>query len=292
MRLKLFHAPTVAAAMTQVRAELGADALILSSRRAGGGVEVTAALEDEAPTLPDAARLEALRWHGAPPALAAALAAGPLDQALATHLRFEALDFSPGAAPLLLAGPPGAGKTLTTARLAARLVLGGQSPLVICTDGARAGAAEQLAAFTRVLGLVLIVAPDALTMARALARREAGCPVLIDTAGIDPFSLADHTELAGLAGAAAARCLVVLPAGLDPAEAADAAAAFAAAGATLMAPTRLDIARRLGGVLAAAAAGLALTEAGVGPGAADGLHPLTPAWLAGRLAPPPTRKAA
>jgi flagellar biosynthesis protein FlhF len=50
-----------------------------------------------------------------------------------------------------------------------------------------------------------------------------------------------------------------------------------------MLPTRLDLARRLGGILTAASTGLALTEAGMGPGAADGLVPLTPEWLAQRL---------
>ena len=77
--------------------------------------------------------------------------------------------------------------------------------------------------------------------------------------------------------------MLVLPAGLDPAEAADLARAFAAAGANLLVATRLDLAHRLGGVLAAASAGLALTEAGIGPGAADGLLPITPEWLAARL---------
>jgi len=51
----------------------------------------------------------------------------------------------------------------------------------------------------------------------------------------------------------------------------------------LLVATRLDLARRLGGIVAAAGVGLALTEAGVGPGAADGLQPITPAWLATRL---------
>jgi flagellar biosynthesis protein FlhF len=77
--------------------------------------------------------------------------------------------------------------------------------------------------------------------------------------------------------------VLVLPAGLDPAEAIEMAHAYAAAGANLLVATRLDLARRLGGVLAAAGAGLALTEAGVGPGAADGMLPITPAWLAARL---------
>ena len=90
-------------------------------------------------------------------------------------------------------------------------------------------------------------------------------------------------ELAALSGTAAATMVVVLPAGLDTAEAADLAQAFAALSATFMIATRLDVARRLGGVLAAAERGLILAEAGVGPGAADGLAPLTPELLASRL---------
>ena len=292
MRLKLFRAPTVAAAMAQVREELGADALILATRRVAGGVEVTAALEPPAPALPDPARLEALRWHGVPQVLAAALAGGPLERALAEKLRFAPLDLSPSAPPLLFAGPPGAGKTLTVARLATRLVLQGVKPMVISADGDRAGAAEQLAAFTRLLGLVLIAAPDALTLSRAMVRRPPGVPVLIDAPGIDPFSPTAQATIASLAATAGARTALVLPAGLDANEAADAAAAFTAAGTAYLIATRLDVTRRLGGVLAACAAGLPLAEAGVGPGAADGLLPFTPALLAARLAAPATRKAA
>ncbi len=297
MRLKLFRAPTITAAMSQIREELGAEALILSTRRTGTGVEITAALERAVPVLatapppPDPAQLAGLRWHGVPEALASGLAAGPLEETLCARLRFAALDLRPDAPPLLLTGPPGAGKSLTIARLATRLVLEGQAPLVISADADRAGAAEQLAAFTRLLGLSLIVATDALTLARALTRRQNGAPVLIDTAGIDPFSAAHQAAIASLAGVAGAQSALVLPAGLDAAEAADTAAAFRAGGATMMVATRTDIARRIGGVLAAAAAGLALTEAGIGPGAADGLVPLTPAFLAGRLAAP-LRKAA
>jgi flagellar biosynthesis protein FlhF len=81
---------------------------------------------------------------------------------------------------------------------------------------------------------------------------------------------------------------------MDPAEAADIATAHVQSGARLLVATRLDVARRLGGVLAAASAGLALTEAGIGAGAADGLTPLTPDMLADRLlkipARPETRK--
>ena len=288
MRLKLYRAPGVTEAMARVRAELGLDALILATRRVADGVELTAALDhDDAPTpLPDPERERLLAWHGVPRRLADKLAVGKLDATLARVLRFGALALEGEAPqPLLLAGPPGAGKTLTVARLATRLVMAGSQPLIITTDGRRAGATEQLAAFTRLLGLTLIVASHPATLARALLRRQPGAPVLIDAPGTDPFDPSQNDEVAGLAVTANAATALVLPAGMDPAESADVAAAFASAGATLLVGTRLDLARRVGGLLAAADAGkLTFTEAGIGPGAADGLDALTPALLADRLA--------
>lgn len=290
MRLKLYRASDMAAAMALVRSGLGPDALILSTRRVGEGVEVTAALDqacDPVPISPLRAEWDAaLTWHGAPAHLIAGLAPGPLDEALAEVLPFASLPpFH--SAPLLLAGPPGVGKTLTIAKLATRLVLNGQSPLVITADGQRAGAPEQLAAYTRLLGLTLVVASTPVPLSRALARRDGTAPVLIDTPGLDPFDPAARDELVSLASTAGAVTALVLPAGLDPAEAHELAEAFAQAGATLLIATRLDLCRRLGGVLAAAATGLALTEAGIGSDAAHGLRPLTPQFLADRLAAPP-----
>jgi flagellar biosynthesis protein FlhF len=119
--------------------------------------------------------------------------------------------------------------------------------------------------------------------------------VLIDAPGTDPFDPSQRDEIAGLAATADAQTALVLPAGLDACESAELAEAFAEAGATLLVATRLDLARRFGGVLAAAAGGkLTMTEAGTGPGAADGLATLTPALLAQRLernGPSGTRKS-
>ncbi len=292
MRLRVFHAPRMAEAMALVRAELGAEAVILDSRRTARGVEVTAALEPAEPILippapllaaaPAPPRPNVLARHNLPPALAARLGQGRLAERLAEVLAFAPLPDGV-ARPLLLAGPPGAGKTLSCAKLAARAVLGGAAPLVVTTDDARAGATEQLAAFTRLLGLNLAVAPGPAALVKALAHRTAGQPALIDSAGCDPFDPAQAEALLLLARAVGATIVAVLPAGLDAGEAADLARAFATLGARHLLPTRLDVARRLGGVLAAAASGLALTEAGTGPGAADGLTPLTPDWLARRL---------
>jgi len=296
MRLRLFRAPRMAEALAQLRAELGEEAVILETRRVAGGVEVTAALDGPAeepwlippdPPGPDCAPPGPpgpLVRHNLPPGLAARLAAGPLPEALAAALAFAPLPDAT-ARPLLLVGPPGAGKTLTCAKLAARSVLAGGAPLVVTTDGARAGATEQMAAFTRVLGLTLTVAPQPAALAKALARRGAGPrqPALIDSAGCDPFDAAQAGALLALARSVDAEMLLVLPAGLDAGEAAETARAFQALGARHLLPTRLDAARRLGGVLAAAAAGLALTEAGLGQDPAGDLVPIDPAWLAARL---------
>ena len=287
MRLKLYRAPRMADAMARIRAELGHDALILASRQVGGEVEVTAALEPEEdlpPPLPAASQVMALRYHGVPEPLLSRLAAGALPARLAAVFAFAGLPLEPGMPPLLLVGPPGAGKTLMAARLATRLVMAGVTPLVITADGKRAGATEQLAAFTRVLDLSLVVANHPVTLGRAVARRLADAPVLIDTPGFDPFNPEQREELQALAATSAATAAVVLSAGIDPAEAADLAQAYAALGATLMIATKLDLARRLGSVLAAAEAGrLTVTEAGIGPGVADGLIRLTPEELASRL---------
>jgi flagellar biosynthesis protein FlhF len=289
VRLKLFRAPTAADAIARIRAELGPDALILNTRRLGDGVEITAALEPNEP--PPASSDDALRFHGVPDSLAMRLAHGPLRNTLASSLNFVRLPLHDGAPPLLLAGPPGAGKTLTVARLATRLVMAGATPLVITADGKRAGATEQLAAFTRLLGLDLVVASHPVALARAIAGRTEARPTLIDLPGSDPFLAQERDELAALAATAAARIVAVLPAGLDPAEATDLAQAYVEAGARLLVATKLDLARRVGGILAAAEAGLALCEAGIGPGAADGLVPLTPELLATRLQlPQPQRR--
>lgn len=47
MRLKLFKAASMPEAIARVRSEMGADALILATKRVANGVEITAAVEPE-----------------------------------------------------------------------------------------------------------------------------------------------------------------------------------------------------------------------------------------------------
>lgn len=295
MQLRIIRAESMAAALRTVRTELGTDALILSSRRTRDGVELTAACEPPAdeslPSILEPIRLapstpyngtSLLAAHGVPPSLHGRLTEGnPL-----TGLAFQPLPLDTGQPPILLVGPPGAGKTLTAAKLAARLCLAGHRPMVITADGRRAGAVEQLAAFTRLLDLDLMVAPHPATVARALARRDQ-MPAIIDGAGLDPFTPSEADLITATAAAASATLVLVLPANLDAEEAAALAAAHARLGATHMIATRLDQARRIGAVVAAAAQGLAIAGFGTGPGAADGFADPDPALLESRLAEPP-----
>ena len=324
MRLKIYHAPNIGAALALVRDELGPDALILASRAVDGGVELTAAQDhlpahvatspaiskallapvrsSSPPTLPslpalpiaptEVARIGTMRWHGVPTALAARLGRGNLSENLGTELRFAALPSHADGPPLLLVGPPGAGKTLTVARLATRLKLSSQTSMVITADGRRAGATEQLAAFTRLLGLTLIVADTPNQLARAVARRVGREPVLIDMPSLNPFDPTDQAFLRDCQAIVDAQIALVLPAGLDPTDAHELAAGYRQLGATHLILTRLDQSRRLGGVLAAGAAGLAFTEAGVSSAVADGLIRVTPDFLADRLSHSPESETA
>lgn len=288
MRLKLFRARGMAEAMTAIRLELGPDALILSSRRVAGGIEVTAALGDVALPVParahsDRSTQSVLAFHGVPPALSERLEDGDLAQNLKATLVFRPLALASGDTPVLFAGPPGAGKTLTVARLATRLVMRDVKPLVITADGQRAGAAEQLAAFTRLLGIELVVASHPASLARALKRRTEDAPVLIDLPGGCAFDASYLDAVCAMGAVAGGRVAAVLPAGMDVQETSETATAYHEAGARSLIVTRLDVVRRIGGVLAASVTGLALAELGIGPNAADGLVPATADTLAARL---------
>lgn len=263
MKLRHFSGADAAEAMAAARATLGPEALLLDQRRVGGLVEITAAIdtaEEEPPAAPDL-----LARHGVPAPLARLLAASPL--ALPSRFRFAPLP----AGPVMLLGPPGAGKTLAVTRLATAALLAGETPRVATTDFRRAG--NELAALLAVLGLVPQEAPAAAT--------------ITDTEGVDIFAPCAE---AGLPATTATRVLV-LPADLDPATAAELARAWREAGCTHMIATRLDLTPRLGALLAAAdAARLVLSLASLSPATGTAMTPLSPAFLARRLARAPVRR--
>lgn len=316
MRLRTFTARTMPEAMALVRQHLGTDAIILSTGKGeGGGISVTAALEQADAPLRNGAAAgaaaprfdatevlhETLVAHGTPARLvesllsaALELAANDLVLALAGALD-AVFSFAPitdrrPTRPLMLVGPPGAGKTVSVAKLATSAVLAGQKLRVISSDTIRAGAIAQLEAFTRLLGTPLHRAENERQLGQLVAASGEHETVLIDSAGINPYSASDRNELAALIEAAGAEPIFVLPAGGDIFDAIEIAQVFRALGATRLLVTRLDMVHRLGSTLAAAAeSGMSFSDAGITPDVAHGLTPLNPVALGRLLMPEATQ---
>ena len=184
------------------------------------------------------------------------------------------------ARPIMLVGPPGSGKTATAAKLATGGIMQRRTVELISADAARAGAVDQLAAFAAILEAPLRTAANAGALGDVVARATPGALLLIDTGGINPCVARDMAALAELAAAASAEMVVVLAAGGDVMETGEIAGAFAALGATRLIATRLDVARRYGGLLAAGSAPLAFAGAGVASAIAHGLMALDAPALA------------
>ncbi|NIA69489.1 GTPase [Pelagibius litoralis] len=304
MLLRSFTAKTLPEAMDQVRSLLGDEAIILSTQDDGlKGVKVTAALEAEDGTgfepevleggLEVADRISTvLDHHRVPQGLADRLlnAASNLlsddwMMAMAAALDHE-LGFLPLSEigperPIMLIGPSGAGKSVTSAKLCACARLAGARSLLITMDSDKAGGRAQAETFAEVLGARLVCANDPESVAVAVQQREADEMAVIDTIGSNPFDEFELRRLSETAEAAEATLALVLPAGGDPAEAADAALAYASTGARTMIPTRLDAARRFGGLLAAAhVSSMSFLAAGVSRHIGAGLVAVNPVSLA------------
>ncbi len=315
MRLKSYNAATMAEAMRLVREELGDDAVIVSTQRAsdGQGVRITAALEDPEDADDDIRRAlsgrdtsafgervrEALEYHGTPARLveklvtaATAVEVGSPTMACAAALE-DQFDFAPlperkSPRPFMLVGPPGSGKTIATAKLAARARLAGRPVGVITADTIRAGAVEQLSAFTSILELELrqVRTPEQVGQAvnEMMPKYDL---VFIDSPGLNPFSHHDMEYLKTLIASADLEPILVIAAGGDASEAADIGESFGASGATRLLATRLDMTRRLGSVLSAASAGqLMFSEVSLNPHVATGLCAVNPVSMARMILPP------
>ncbi len=172
-----------------------------------------------------------------------------LAQACGALLRFRPFTF-PAGRPVMLVGPPGAGKTVTLAKLAAEALLAGQRVRLISTDLVRAGGLDQLRSYGERMDLAVAAAEDPERLARLVgdATRARGPArtdlVLIDTTGVNPLKIEEMERVIRLARAAEAEPVLVMASGTDPAEAGENARIFAEIGARRMVATRIDAARR------------------------------------------------
>jgi flagellar biosynthesis protein FlhF len=307
MRLRTFNAPSMKDAMALVKAELGEDAVILNIEQVGQAVKITAALDRDAilaqpPTPaqdPLDAIAQALDFHRVAAPLAERLtqqAAQVLlenpHQALAAALRLrfpvQPLTERRPTRPIMLVGLPGAGKTATLAKLIARAKLRKWSSVAITCDVVKAGAVEQLGTYAKALQVSAFRAGDAATLKRAVGQAPTDALVMIDTVGCNPLEAGDLAHLTELAASVKAEMVMVMAAGGCPVESGELGQLFAEAGASRLIPTRIDAARRYGGILAAAEMGrLAFAEFGVSPEIATGLDIVGADKLADWLLQPP-----
>jgi len=323
MRLKVYSAPTMMEAMTKVRDELGPDAIIISSEESSkiGGARVTAALESiqEPPVanIPDRPHFEKLdlaelsggssadydkgevsaviNYHGLTAEIAQQLdtMARSVDAVSLTEAFAAALEtvihFAPltdkTSRPIMLVGPPGAGKTVSAAKLTADAVLNGRPVSLISTDTAKAGGVQQLDHFAHLMKETVSTAESAQELAAVLrAAKAVQDPrglTIIDTQGVNPFKVEDLEALIALLRVADIEPVLVMPAGADPNDAADIAKVFKQIGVHRFIATRLDAARRYGSIISAARPGcLALAAISRSPFVAEGLETASPQGFA------------
>jgi flagellar biosynthesis protein FlhF len=187
---------------------------------------------------------------------------------------------------LMFVGPPGAGKTMVVAKQAARLVMNDKTVTVITSDTSRAGGIEQLEAFTKLLKLDLHKADNPMQITKFLTSLPKTDQILIDTAGYNPFDPRDMKLLSSLIASGDIEPILVLPAAMDADESGEMARVFSTLGARRFIPSRVDIARRLGGLLTAShIGGLAFADMSATSSVVDGLSPSSARDLAYRLLP-------
>ncbi len=310
-------------AMQMIRDTLGEDAIIVATGedRAKGNVRVTAAIEpafeigedtaavsggdnwlqydDETDTDAIAEELTDIMLRHCVPedvmdhliSSATVMGFDDIRIALVTTLEqlftYQPLPIRQFAKPIMMVGPPGSGKTLSVAKLAARGAMNGLDIGVISTDTVRAGGIEQLKAFTDLLKIDLHKTSDYRDLGKiADDLSQQHDQVIIDSSGLNPFDKNEVKGLARLINATDIRPVLVLPAGTDADEAGEMARVFATIGVSDILPTRVDMARRLGSLLSAAYHGnLSFSDVSTTPKVAQGLVPLSPRALAQLLMP-------
>lgn len=205
---------------------------------------------------------------------------------------FRPLPKKPTTTALMMIGPPGSGKTLAVAKLAARAVMDGLRVSVITTDTVRAGGVEQLAAFTKLLRINLQKASNPKQLRQCLDASRNADQIIIDTAAVNPFDTEQMRILARMIATGDIEPVLTLPGGIDADESGEIARIYAALGVRSLLPTRLDITRRLGGLLGAAHhGGLIFADASNTQKVADGLIQLSPKTLTHLLMPQASRSS-
>ncbi|GBF58628.1 flagellar biosynthesis protein FlhF [Candidatus Phycosocius bacilliformis] len=172
-----------------------------------------------------------------------------LAETFAEKLTFDPIEAAP-MRPLVLVGPPGAGKTAAVAKLAARALAVGAETLLISVDSERCGGAEQLAAMATRLGTGFETATTMQDLSRLTKQaRQAGHCVLVDAAAASPMQPADMRATARLIDDVGLEPILCIPADMRFEDMSDLVQGFATLGTRRAIATRFDLTPRRASVL-------------------------------------------
>ncbi len=241
MLIRRFKGATLAEAVEKTRAECGADALLVETRKTRDGYVVVAARPPAPDAKPKTSGPSGPAWtrgfrplaergteFGLSPAILTAIekamvgtkihlgrAGDPALPRVAARILGALIKTEPMNLPdykvTALVGPTGVGKTTTLAKLAASAVRDrDESVAIITIDTYRVAAVEQLRAFADMLDVPFEVAFTPRDLRRTIAMHASADRILIDTSGRSPF---DQKAIAGLRGVLApseAACVLCL----------------------------------------------------------------------------------
>ena len=173
----------------------------------------------------------------------------------------------------LFMGITGSGKSTAIAKVATQARFKKISSCIVSTDNVRAGANNQLKAFAEILETPFYMAKDAQSLyEKAASAAERYALVLIDTPGINPFEEKEVAAIRPLVGALKADVIMTMDAGRNSYDSVEIAEIFSQLGAKYLLPTRMDLTRRIGGIISVAdSAGMSLGAAGVSSSIVQGI---------------------
>lgn len=158
-------------------------------------------------------------------------------------------------AVIALVGPPGAGKTTTLVKLAARYGLAARRPAhIITADVFRIAAAEQLRALAAILGIGCDIVETPVALAQALEEHRNKEMIFIDTPGLAKGEMEDGADLARLLSThPEIDTHLVLSASMKPEDMTRTAARYSIFKPSKLLFTRLDETERYGAIVNLAA---------------------------------------
>lgn len=281
MRLKTYFCPSMDVALRQIRHELGENAIIISTLNEGEHIRVTAACDENELHLSHPREhsekrqsidqiknniCDVMTYHGLSHCDIKdimhhffELPRSTIEQGMAAVFdqlfKIEGFNLSTRVAQpkqMMFTGPVGAGKTVTLTKLALELLLCQKTPRLISCDVMKAGALEQLQVYANALQIEFKVCSSPEELEKTVTFYQKAFPediLLIDTPGINPFIKEEIHGLTDYVLATKLAPILVLPAGGDANETKEQAVAFKDLGCTKFIATRMDAARRYGGIM-------------------------------------------